>query len=67
MLKDMKTDKRAKWMGAFEDECLAKGVPYETIHGANHADFWASATYYFTTGISAPLAAETYVAKRLKS
>ena len=48
-------------MRDFENRCIALGVANETIHGPEHARFWADALFYYTQRYSADNAAERYV------
>lgn len=62
-----KLTQRQRWMSDFEDRCIESGVLYETIHGANHADFWASAEFYYTQRLSVYTAVERYVKVKLQT
>lgn len=58
-------NQRQRWMSDFEDRCLESGVPYETMHGAGHVEFWNTATFFYTQGLSVYTAVERYVKVRL--
>jgi hypothetical protein len=59
-----KVERKARWMAAFETQCLAAGIDADTIHKVDpwlkSNRFWDTANHYFLQGMTVELAVRCF-------